>query len=124
MKTKAKPKAVIPEELAGDALLAWNEFCADAADYITPADRAAMILLCNAWAEMKEAARQIEAKGTVIKLPNGYPGPNPYCKVRNEARACVMKLITELGLTPNSRSRIKANGAAADDDDDDDDDLI
>lgn len=97
-----------PEELTGDALLAWHSFNADmdGMGVITHADRAALILLCLAWAEMQSAQTHIEANGPVVKLPNNYPGPNPYVKVRNDARALVLKMLTEFGLTPSSRTRI------------------
>lgn len=95
-----------PEQLSGDSLLAWHDFTAEAGELFTPADRGAMILLCEAWAEMREAARHIEKDGTIVLMPNQYPGSNPFCKIRNEARACVIKLFQELGLTVNARARI------------------
>ena len=101
-----------PEQLSGDSLLAWHDFTTEAGELFTPADRGAMILLCEAWAEMREAARHIEKDGTIVLMPNQYPGSNPYCKIRNEARACVLKLLSELALTPNSRSRILKNAGA------------
>ena len=106
---KRKPKA--PEELSGPALLAWHDFAAECKDLTTKADRAALILLSRAWAEFEDAERHIEANGTVIKMPNGYPGSNPFCKIRDSARACVLKLLAELGMTPNARSRIAKNMA-------------
>jgi len=110
----------VPEELSGDALLAWHSFIEDTQDMnvITHADRGALIVLCETWAEMQQAARHIAKNGTVIKLPNNYPGPNPYVKIRNEARATVLKLLTEFGLTPSSRSRIRLAPTQADSVDD------
>ena len=87
-------------------------------EIITHADRAALITLCQAWAEMQEAQLAIEKDGPVIKLPNGYPGPNPYCKTRNESRVIVLKLLAEFGLTPSSRSRIRISPPALEDADD------
>jgi P27 family predicted phage terminase small subunit len=98
-----KRKARAPEELNGDSLLAWDMFDGGT---VEAQDRPAMILLCQSWAEMVGADRHVEKNGTVIKLPNGYPGPNPFCKVRNEARAVVMRLLREFGRTPASRAKI------------------
>lgn len=108
-----------PEELTGDALLAWHSFTADmdGMNVITHADRAALVILCEAWAEYQDAERHIGQNGTVIKLPNGYPGPNPYCKVRNDSRAIVLRLLAEFGLTPSSRSRIRIAPAEVEEDD-------
>lgn len=95
-----------PDELSGGALLAWDRFISDID--LEQIDRTAMTLLCQSWAEMMDAERHIETNGTVIKLPNGYPGPNPFCKTRNEARAVVLKLLREFGMTPMSRAKIGA----------------
>lgn len=101
-KRKTKP----PQELAGTAAEAWKQF-AEQLGEVDPEDQAALIVLSLAWAEMGEAQHHIEANGTIIKLPNGYPGPNPYCKVRKEARTVVLKLLNEFGLTPLGRSKIE-----------------
>jgi len=101
-----KPKHRAPDELSGDALLAWERFAADME--VEQIDRSALMLLSQSWAEMMQAEKHIEQNGTVIKLPNGYPGPNPFCKTRNEARAVVLKLLREFGMTPASRAKMIA----------------
>lgn len=72
---------------------------------VSEADRAALTVLSLAWAEMHDAERHIQKNGTVIKLPNGYPGPNPYTKIRDKARMTVTKLIEAFQLTPASRAK-------------------
>jgi P27 family predicted phage terminase small subunit len=96
-------KRRIPTELTGDALLAWDTFRGKDVEEI---DRPAMVMLCQAWAEMLSAEKQIEKNGTVIKLPNNYPGGNPYLKVRDTARTTVIRLLREFGYTPQSRAKI------------------
>lgn len=98
-----------PDELQGKAREAWASFIADmdGMGVITHADRVALITLCQAWAEMQDAQKHIEDEGVVIQFPNGVPGANPYCKIREQAKLTVMKLLTEFGLTPSSRSRVK-----------------
>jgi P27 family predicted phage terminase small subunit len=95
-----------PEELSGNALLAWHAFAAELGE-VLPEDRAALIVLSLAWAEMQDAERHIQANGTIIKQPNGWPGPNPFCKVRKEARSVVTKLLNEMGLTRIAKSKMK-----------------
>ena len=97
----------VPPELTGEALEAWYRFVADLGSDAMSVDRAALIVLATAWAELAEADREIGSGGTVIRLANGYPGPNPYVKVRKEARTVVLKLLTEFGLTPAARGGIK-----------------
>lgn len=93
----------IPPELSGDALLAYEKFNgAEAA----PEDMPAMVLLCEAWAEMRHAEEQIAKTGTVVKLPNGYPGPTPFVKIRDSARATVIRLLREFGFTPAARAKL------------------
>jgi len=68
-----------PEELTGMALLAWHAFIEDmeGMGVITHADRAALVILCQSWAEMQESEKHIAQNGTVIKFANGTVGANP-----------------------------------------------
>jgi P27 family predicted phage terminase small subunit len=98
-----------PEELQGDALLAWHQYIAELAELgpVTKLDRAALITLCRATAMKEDAAANVEKTGTVIKLPNGYPGPSPYLKVFFESAKLEKSLLIEMGLTRASRSKVK-----------------
>lgn len=104
----------LPEALTTDAAAAaeWHRLAPllRAARQITEADRAALIALCLEWARYLAALREVQLKGTVIAAPSGYPMLNPYLSVANKALAACNKLWPELGLTPSSRVRVKADG--------------
>jgi P27 family predicted phage terminase small subunit len=105
-----------PEVLEGEALLEWHRVIAEIEPtrVLSKADRAALTLYCQTWAIAQDAARNIQATGTIIKLPNGYPGATPYLKVYNEATRICMRLLAEFGLTPSARARIPAGKADKD----------
>jgi P27 family predicted phage terminase small subunit len=108
-------KTLPPVDLQGAALDAWIMFAEQIGD-VKPSDLAALKTLAVAWAEMHTCQREIDANGTVIKLPNGYPGPNPYCKPRDKAQSVVTKLILEFGLTPAARAKSKTSATKTTDD--------
>jgi P27 family predicted phage terminase small subunit len=51
--------------------------------------------------------------GAIVKSPEkGFPMKSPYLSIADQALETMRKLLVEFGLTPSSRSRIKALGAA------------
>lgn len=111
-KTTTEPE--VPETLDGEALLEWHRLTEElrVAGMLARCDRPALMTYCHAWAQMVDAQRNIAKTGTVIKLPNGYPGPTPYLKVFNESAKLCTRLLSEFGATPQARRRIptKATG--------------
>ena len=75
---------------------------------VTESDRAALIAMCLEWGRYLEATKKVQQHGMVIKTPSGYPVVNPYLSIATKALAGCAKLWPELGLTPSSRSRVKA----------------
>ena len=57
------------------------------------------------WAEATEA---IQKYGTMIKSPQGYPIQSPYLSIANRQTEIMMRIASEFGFTPASRSRISA----------------
>jgi P27 family predicted phage terminase small subunit len=43
----------------------------------------------------------------LVKSPSGYAIQNPWLSIANKAFDQMMKLMTEFGMTPSSRSRVK-----------------
>jgi P27 family predicted phage terminase small subunit len=84
---------------------------------VTEADRAALVALCLEWSRYIDATRRVQRLGPVIKAPSGYPMLNPYLSVANKALQGCNRLWPELGLTPSSRTRVRAEGAAGSDGD-------
>jgi P27 family predicted phage terminase small subunit len=55
------------------------------------------------WAEATQA---IQKYGTMVKSPSGYPMQSPYVAVANRQAEIMMRIASEFGFTPASRSRI------------------
>ena len=57
------------------------------------------------WAE---ATEQIQKYGAMVKSPNGFPIQSPYLSIANRQAEIMMRIASEFGFTPASRSRISA----------------
>ena len=57
------------------------------------------------WAEATEA---VQKYGTMVKSPSGYPVQSPYVSIANRQAEIMMRIASEFGFTPASRSRISA----------------
>jgi P27 family predicted phage terminase small subunit len=108
-----------PTELADQplALAEWRRLAPILAKarQITDADRSALLALCLEWARYLEATAKVKVAGLIVLSPNGYPLPNPYLAIATKALSGCTKLWPELGLTPSSRSRVRAPEAPPDD---------
>ena len=79
---------------------------------ITHLDRAALASYCAAYALWAEATQAIQTYGAMVKSPSGYPVQSPYVSIANRQTEIMMRIASEFGLTPASRSRISAPAAA------------
>jgi P27 family predicted phage terminase small subunit len=61
---------------------------------------------CNAYALWIEAIEAVQKYGAMIKSPNGYPTQSPYLATVNRQAEIMMRIASEFGFTPASRSRI------------------
>lgn len=73
-------------------------------------DRAALIMLCEAWADYLEAAAIVSDLGIVLSAKVGGVRKNPALAARAEAFARWKAMCLEFGLTPSARSRIQQPG--------------
>lgn len=71
-------------------------------------DRAALAVYCEAWGRWVEAEEALRKFGVIIKGPGGLPTPNPYLRVANHAMDQLRGLLAEFGLSPSSRTRLRA----------------
>jgi P27 family predicted phage terminase small subunit len=78
---------------------------------ITNLDRAALASYCGAYALWAEATEAIQKYGAMVKSPSGYPIQSPYVAIANRQTEIMMRIASEFGFTPASRSRITAPGA-------------
>ena len=60
------------------------------------------------WAEATEA---IQKYGSMVKSPSGYPVQSPYVSIANRQTEIMMRIASEFGFTPASRSRISTPSA-------------
>jgi P27 family predicted phage terminase small subunit len=75
---------------------------------LTNLDRAALAAYCGAYAMWADATEHINKYGTVVKSPQGFPIQSPYLSIANRQAEIMMRIASEFGFTPASRSRICA----------------
>ena len=108
-----KPEVVVPEcppELSPAARQEWDRLVDElgALRMLTNLDRAALAAYCGAYALWAEATEAIQKYGAMIKSPQGFPIQSPYLAIANRQSEIMMRIASEFGLTPASRSRISA----------------
>jgi P27 family predicted phage terminase small subunit len=106
-----RPKPEIPDcppELGEVAQKEWHRLVGELAPLrmLTPLDRAALAAYCGAYALWAEATEALQKYGTMVKSPSGYPIQSPYVAVANRQAEIMMRIASEFGFTPASRSRI------------------
>src|SRR4051812_49338495 len=99
-----------PPELGPVAQREWYRLVDDLMKLriLTNLDRAALAAYCGAYALWAEATEAIQKYGTMIKSPTGYPVQSPYVSIANRQAEIMMRIASEFGFTPASRSRISA----------------
>src|SRR3954447_4830052 len=106
-----KPEVAIPDcpvELGEVARREWERMAPQLAALriLTHLDRAALAAYCGAYAMWAEATEAIQKYGTMVKSPTGYPVQSPYVSIANRQAEIMMRIASEFGFTPASRSRI------------------
>lgn len=110
-KNEPRPDPVIPDcppELSPAAQREWARLVGELSslNMITKLDRAALAAFCGAYALWAEATLAIQKHGTLVKSPTGYPLQSPYISIVNRQAEIMMRLASEFGFTPASRSKI------------------
>jgi len=97
-----------PSELSPAAQREWHRLVTElgALRLLTNLDRAALAAYCGAYALWAEAQEAIQKYGTMVKSPSGFPMQSPYIAVANRQAEIMMRIASEFGFTPASRSRI------------------
>jgi P27 family predicted phage terminase small subunit len=108
-----RPEPAVPEcppELGPAAKREWDRLVGDLArlNMLTNLDRAALAAYCGAYALWADATEQIQKFGAMIKSPTGYPVQSPYIAIANRQAEIMLRIASEFGFTPASRSRIAA----------------
>ena len=99
-----------PPELGPAARREWDRLVGDLVklNMLTNLDRAALAAYCGAYSLWADATEQIQKYGSMIKSPTGYPVQSPYMAIANRQAEIMLRISSEFGFTPASRSRIAA----------------
>jgi len=99
-----------PEHLGDEARAEWERLGTElvTARLLTAADMAGLAMYCLAWGRWVETERMLAKTTPLLKSAEGGYYLNPLLSVANQAAAQMVKLLAEFGLTPSSRTRLKA----------------
>ncbi len=106
-----RPNPIVPDcppELGPAAQREWARLVGELSSLgmITKLDRAALATYCGAYALWAEATEAIQKFGAMVKSPTGYPMQSPYISIANRQAEIMMRIASEFGFTPASRSRL------------------
>ena len=74
----------------------------------TVIDETALILYCETYVSWVEAMTHIQTEGSILKTDKGYAYQNPWLQIANKKFEPLHKMLSEFGMTPSSRSKVKA----------------
>ena len=99
-----------PDGLSPEALKQWDRVRAELYDtgIVTNLDVHALALYCEAYARYAFANEQIQKFGPVVNTPNEYPVQSPWLQIANKSFDQMMKVLSEFGMTPSSRTRVSS----------------
>ena len=75
---------------------------------MTELDADALARYCVIWCRWLDAEAEIKRKGPIVKTEAGNIIHSPYLAVANRCHRQLAQLESEFGLTPSSRSRVRA----------------
>lgn len=109
---KTLPNA--PDRIKNDAMATeiWYDTTAEleALQMISSVDLQLLSAYCREVSRYWRAQVNIENEGDVITAHNGYPMPNPWVGVANQALDRALKIAGQFGFTPAARTRIGTPG--------------
>lgn len=108
-----KPRIAIPTcpaHLCPSAKAEWKRLVhmLHALGVISELDRAALAAYCQAYGRWVEAERRLKETPALLRTPAGYVQPSPWLGIANKNLELMHKFMSELGLSPVSRSRVTA----------------
>jgi len=74
---------------------------------LTVVDRSALAAYCQAYSRWVQASEELEGKPLMLLTENGYAYANPLISIINGSLETMKKFMTEFGMTPSARSRIR-----------------
>jgi P27 family predicted phage terminase small subunit len=87
------------------------------AGVIAEGDYELLVMLAREWGRLQQAEDALARDGMIVMTKNGFPVPSPYLGIVRGSVKAIQTMLTELGLTPSSRTRISATGPSTEKDD-------
>lgn len=106
-----------PDHFEGVALDEWTRITLELQTLrlVSNIDRASLVAYCQAWADYVKACDTVEEEGEVITSEKGGLYQNPWVSIKNSAMDRMVRISSEFGMTPSSRSRLKVETPTEDD---------
>ena len=97
-----------PEHLSTEAKAEWHRIAKslNVIGLLTQVDRATMAAYCQCWGRWVEAEQKLAETLAILRTPAGYIQQSPWLSISNKQLELMARYMTELGLTPASRSRL------------------
>ncbi len=105
--TNGSPDPV--KELSEEARAEWDRIVPEleVVGVLKKVDRAALAMYCTVWAQWLEAQKKMIEEGTFMRSPDGYLVMNPYFKIAERCVNQIKSFLSEFGMTPAARVRIR-----------------
>ena len=99
-----------PAELSVSAQQHWPYFAKLLSDMrvLTDADFPALCMLCESYAIYWEAVEGTKTYGIMAVTPNNHIQRSEYLNLQFKSMDACLKILTEFGLTPSSRMRVRS----------------
>jgi P27 family predicted phage terminase small subunit len=97
-----------PQHLCPSAKAEWKRLAQQlfVLGVLTALDRTTLAAYCQAYGRWVEAEQKLKETPALLKLPSGYFQQNPWLTIANKQLELMHKFLSELGLSPSSRSRV------------------
>lgn len=98
-----------PKHLSKYAKKEWKRMSdiLHAMGLLTQLDYSEFSLYCQAYGRWVEAEEKLLKTGLVVKTTNGNPINSPFLNIASSAMRDCHKFLSEFGMTPSSRTKIK-----------------
>ncbi len=118
-RSEPKPRRsapVCPDHLDEWGREAWDRITRQLGELgiLSASDSDAIALYCATYSRWRAARREIAQTGITATTDLGSLKSNPAVAVATQAERMMASLLAEFGLTPSSRSRVKADTKAQD----------
>ena len=107
---KALASLCPPEGMDDETLKAWDEYVPallEVPGLLAEVDMLALRLLCEAVATRRTCQKLLAEKGYTMTTPSGYVQQRPEVSIAAQAGKAIKALLTEFGMTPAARARMR-----------------